>query len=241
MTISVYREKVTHNETFQGLMARAVEIQEHSGKLGLVKGAFRLLFSPVYKKEPYFLYEYKIKTEHEISEKTPTISKDILAFKVVTSNQEAEKLEAEGYRFRSHKTSFNHGLTIYTKWLDYGAVACCTFVGKEFAAIHWVILSENVQKKITFPIHIDYSNHIGMTRGAWVKPKFRGSGLFRYNSRNRDRFLLEHGVNVLRSPVEYTNNVGQGLYKALGGRKYGKARQLKILWWKSWKEYHFPS
>jgi hypothetical protein len=125
--------------------------------------------------------------------------------------------------------------------LDYGAIACCTFIGKEFTAIHWVILSADVQKKITFPVNIDFSNHMGMTRGAWVKPQYRGLGLFRLHSRNQDRFLLDQGVHILRSPVERTNKAGQGLYKMLGGMKYGKATMLKILWWKSWKEFYFDA
>ena len=59
----------------------------------------------------------------------PNISN--LTTKVVSSNQQADELEKEGLSFRYYPTDWNYNLTCYTDWLDKGAIAFCTFVGKE--------------------------------------------------------------------------------------------------------------
>jgi|WetSurMetagenome_2_1015567.scaffolds.fasta_scaffold186466_1 hypothetical protein len=225
--------------TLTELKTRAHEIKIQSGLLGLLSACLRFIISPIYSSESFYLYEHKVEPEDSLPQSYLRIDISSLNFRAITSNQEAEKMETEGFYFRSYPTYFNHKLKLYTKWLESGAIACCTFVEKEFAAIHWVILSKNTRDKITFPITVDFINHEAITRGAWVNPKYRELGLFRYNVYNRDRFMFGKGITITRSPIAFNNQVGLALSKITGSRKYGTARMQKILWWKSWKETHF--
>jgi hypothetical protein len=219
------------------LIIRANRIRQQHGTIGLLKGVFGFLVYPFYKRTPYYLYENQVSPEYGISESLSRIDTKELYFRVVTSNQEADKLEAEGYNFRKYPTEHNHYLTLYTKWLDCGAIAFCTFVEKEFAAICWILPSQKAQDAVKAPpLKVDYANHEVMDRGLWVNPKYRGTGLLRYTTCNRDRFLRNTGITLIRTTVDYSNQTGKGVEEALGARQYGRARALKILWLRFWKE-----
>ena len=159
----------------------------------------------------------------------------------MTSNEEADRLESEGLAFRSHPTDHNEYVSLYSRWLDHGAIAFCTFVGKEFASIGWVLPCQRTHDLVKAPpIAVDYANHEAMQRGMWVSPSFRGKGLYRYTVHNRDRFLLERGITVLRTAIDYTNQTGRGVDEALGARLYGRGQSLRILWLEKWKESREP-
>ena len=182
------------------------------------------------------LYEHHVKQDLGSDEPLPNIGAGEINFKVVSSNQEADKLESENYRFRSYPTDRNFG-GLYARRLEQGAIAFCTFVGTELAAISWIIPSQHTQDSMKAPpIKIDYANHEGLSRAAWVNPKYRGLGLYGYNRRNRDLYLADIGVDVIRTCIEPSNKAGMGLWQDSSSRKYGRARQLKILFWRSWKE-----
>jgi hypothetical protein len=219
---------------------RANRIRQQKGTFALIKGFVSFLVYPFYKRTPYYLYEIRVTPEYSESEPRPVVDINQLAFQVVTSNQEADKLEKEGYKFRQHQTEFNHYQTLYTHWLDCGAIAFCTFVEKDFAAISWVLPSQKAQNAVKAPqLKVDYTNHEVIQRGMWVNPKFRGLQLYRYTVRNRDRYLSGKGVITLRATVDYSNKIGKGVDEAFGSIQYGKGLALKILWWKFWKETHY--
>jgi hypothetical protein len=222
----------------QEFLTRVKEIRNQYGIKGLLEASTRFALSPIYKSESYYLYDLQVRSEYNEKEKRPSINMDRLSFRVVTSNQEADKLEGEGLSFRTYPTYFNHNLTLYTKWLRYGAIANCTFVDSEFAAINWIITSQYTQKALkTPPVNVDYSNHMAFPRGAWVNPKYRSMELYRYTLRNRDRYLLDKGITKLRIIIQYTNKSGGEMVQATGAIKCGRAQLLKILFWKIWKEY----
>jgi hypothetical protein len=173
----------------------------------MFKASYLYLISPFYKQDYYYLYENNVRKDYGPSEAQPRLNSNDLIFKIVSSNQEADELEGQNFKFRSYPTDWNHGITDYRLWLNQGAMAFCTFVGKDFAAISWVIPSQQVQDKITYPQKIDYNNEV-FPRGAWVNPKYRGMELYRYTVRNRDRFLSERGIKLTRSNIVYGNKVG---------------------------------
>jgi len=192
---------------------------------------------PIFEYKTFNLYEYHVNQDLGSDVPLPNIGAGEINFKVVSSNQEADKLESENYRFRSYPTEWNVGRSLYARRLEQGAIAFCTFVGTELAAISWIIPSQHTQDSMKAPpIKIDYANHEVLSRAAWVNPKYRGLGLYGYNRRNRDLYLAGIGVDVIRTCIEPSNKTGVGLTTASGGRKYGRARQLKILFWRSWKE-----
>ena len=132
-------------QTWRLVTDRVREIRGQRGTGGLLKAGFRFLASPVYKSESFWLTVAQLSADYKSEASRPRIGIDQLTFKAVTSNDEADRLEAEGFSFRRHPTYFNYNLKVYTHWLDCGAVACCTFVGKEFAAINWAITSQRTR------------------------------------------------------------------------------------------------
>ncbi len=215
-------------------------IRKANGFTGLLKAGFRFALSPVYKSESFWLTINKISAEFKSEASKPRIDMNKLQFKVVTSNKEADLLENEGFCFRSYPTYFNHGLTEYRKWLDLGAIACCTFVDKEFAAINWIIPSKKTQSAIkAAPIKIDYERKEIFTRSAWSNPKFRGLGIYYYTGRYRNQYLLEKGYLTSKGVVGFTNKNGRGIATAGGSKLYGTGQLTRILWWKNWEENYF--
>jgi hypothetical protein len=221
------------------LWAEAKRIRQQNGLKDLLKTGIMFLISLIYSNKLWYLYEYEIKIEkdQDVLEAQHRLKTYDLNFVVVSSNEEADKLEMEGFGFRSYPTTWNIPLNLYTHLLDLGAIAFCTFVGKDLAVITWVIPSQQVQEKFGAPpLKLDY-HHEAFIRGAWVNPEYRGLGLYRYTARNRDRFLLKRGITTVRTAVTYRNEAGRGLGEAIGHKKYGTARLVTILlWWKSWRE-----
>jgi hypothetical protein len=219
------------------LRIRAREIRQKDGMFMLLKSGIRFLVRPVYQCNLYYLYERQAKAEYSSGEITPRMNTANLNFRIVSSNQEADKLEKENFKFRSYLTTWNTGDNNYRRRLDQGAIAFCTFVGTEFAAVSWVIPSQQAQDSIDDPpLKVDYSNHEVIPKGAWVNPKYRGLELFRYTVINRDRFLAERGTKMTRSTVAYDNKTGKGMTEAIGSRIYGRGRLVKILFWRFWQE-----
>jgi hypothetical protein len=225
---------------FREFRIRAYRIKENQGTTGLVRGILGFISYPFYKSTRYYLYEIPPLLDYSKLESNPRIADKKLSFKVVRSNIEADELESEGFSFRSQVNEFNYYLKLYTRWLDCGAIAFCTFVDKEFATISWVLPSQHAQDAVKAPpAKIDYANHEVMQRGMWVNPKYRGMGLYRHTVYYRDSYLVDNGVKMLRATVDFTNKIGKGVDEALGSTQYGTARALRIMWFKSWKEYHY--
>jgi hypothetical protein len=219
---------------------RARRTWNNYGATGFIKAILRFLVYPFFQCVQYRLYQSRITPDYVLSDNKIGGVTDRLTFRIVRSNFEADKLEAEGLDFRSYPTPFNNYLKFYRRWLDFGAIAFCTFVDREFAAICWVIPSKRTQLAIKAPqLHINYSKHEVFPRGAWVNPKYRGMDLYRYNWVNRDRYLSQIGVTTLRSVIDYSSIIGKDFVEALGQKQYGRARSIKILWFRFWKEYYF--
>ena len=129
----------------------ARRIREDHGLLALLWASCLFLISPVLECKTFNLYEYQVKQHLGSDEPLRDMGASEISFKIVSSNQEADKLESENYRFRSCPTDFNYGLTDYARWLEQGATAFCTFVGTEFAAIEWIVSSRQTQDSMKAP------------------------------------------------------------------------------------------
>lgn len=223
---------------FQEKWLVAQEVRRQYGLPGLLICGSAFLIKPLYKRDTFYLYERPVKADQNMSESRPSFDNRELHFVVISSNAEADNLEKDGYSFRFYRTNWNYGLTTYRQWLDKGVIAFCTFVGKDFAAINWIVPSSMVQKRVTMPLKINYSGGEVLPRGAWVNPKYRGCGLAKYNVSNRDRFLNSKGVTLTRTTIHSTSKSGKGLVEALDSEVYGQAISMRILWWRFWKEIY---
>ncbi len=164
-----------------------------------------------------------------------------ITFKVISTNEEADELEANGFQFRSYPTTWNVNLEVYRTRLDQGLIAFCAYVGHELAAVTWIVPSQEVHDRLdTIPQKVNYSNGEVWSRGAWVHPKFRGRGLYKYNVLfNRDPFLVEKGITVLRTASSEKNKIAQRMLAGVGAKPYAKGYYMKILWWKFLRETPF--
>jgi hypothetical protein len=225
---------------FQLLSNSTKEIYKQRGLKGLVKAVIKFLISPLFKSESFWLTVIDLSEETDPEKYLPRISLDKLIFKTISSNEEADALETDGFYFRNTRTYFNHNFTLYRRWLKFGAVACCTFIEKELAAIDWAIISRYTQEKIKAPpVRVDYNNHEAFSRGAWVNPKYRGLKLWVFTAWKRNLFLSENQFTIKKGVVDYTNHPGKGISEASGHKVCGKGRRIRILWWTIWKEHHY--
>jgi hypothetical protein len=226
----------SNKKPLQSGFSRIRQIQKEDGLLELLKHCTLFLISPVYKRHMFYLRVRSVKADESMVDSHMKIEVRDLLSAMVSSNEEADKLEKEGYSFRSYPTDWNIGLTTYSRWLDEGMIAFCTFLNKDLAAINWVIPSLKTQKKVSLPLKVDYSNGEAFARGTWVNPKYRGLGLMRYLFYNRDRCLLSLGIKYLRTADDYNNKNASGAANTLGYTTYGQARLMRVLRWKFWKE-----
>jgi hypothetical protein len=217
------------------------KISQEDGLIELIKSFVLFLIRPFYDRHLYYLYEGIIDSkeiEYNISKDIPKTNIGALNFKIVSSNSEADRLEKENFEFRSYFRKFNIDINP-VRMLDIGLIAFCTFIGKEFAAISWVIPSQQAQARYKAPpLKVDYSNHEAFPRSSWCHPKYRGLGIYRYTESNRDRYLSQIGITMLRSTVEYKNKSGYRMAEGMGYTKYGKAIFTRVLWWKFWQEIY---
>ena len=221
----------------KALWGRAKEILRENGLLVLLKSSIMFLIIPFYERNVYYLFKYSVKNDANPNEAILKLKMMDIKCKVVTSNMDADRLESENFYFRSYPTDHNEDRKTYSRWLDQGAIAFCTFVGKDFAGITWVVTSQQTQDSLkTLPIKVGYSNKEAFGRGAWVNPKYRKLGVYGFTITNRDRFLTDMGISVLRNVVHSTDKNGRALQKTVGSKRYGEARAKRILFWSFWEE-----
>ena len=209
------------------LFGRVKHILRTEGLLSLLGQGFAFLAGCVFRYETYYLHELSLEGGSE-ADFMPRIQDFTL--KVVSTNQQADELVADGFRFR-----YSDG--IHRERLDRGAIALCVFIGRELAYIGWIAMNEEAQRSISdIPLQVDFSNSEAFSGGVWTNPKYRGRGLGTYGLFKRIQFLVEKGMLKSKGVVTASNTTSQRVAGRLGYNIYAEARYLKLLWWKSWKE-----
>lgn len=151
-------------------------------------------------------------------------------FKIISTNQQADELTAEGFK------SLSQG-GIHRNRLDNGAIAFTIFIARELAHIGWVAMSEEALRSIIgLPFHVDFSNNNAYNGGAVTDPEYRRMGLHTYSLFKRLQFQRERGFTASRTLTIKSNVASQRVLVKLGYNIYAEAHYLKILCWKSWKE-----
>ena len=212
---------------FSELLQRAKAILQTEGFTSLMKRGSTFVMPAFFASGTYYLYEHTLGVLDE-ARFLPRV-KDVTV-KIVSSNDEADALAAEGFDFRSRFVNAR-------RMLDKGAMAVCIFVGREIAHITWVGMS-NASKK-TFdglPYEVDFSNKEACTGGTVTLPKYRGLGLMGYGGFKKFQFLKGIGVVVVRHATGVDNMASRKPYEKFDHRIYARARYLKILCWRFWRE-----
>jgi len=214
--------------TLVAMVKRARDILQTEGLKPLLTRGFAFVEVWLFEYGDYYIYEYTLKERNE-ADFLPEIQD--FTFKVISSNEEADKLaEAIGSDFRRRFVTARSRL-------DKGAVAFCIFVKGEIAHIGWVALSEEAHKAVdNLPYKVDFLNHEACTGGTMTIPQYRGNGLMAYGYFKRFEFLREMGILVSRNAVAKSNIVSQKAHAKFSPRIYAEAKHLRLLWWHFWKE-----
>ena len=150
--------------------------------------------------------------------------------KAVSSNEEADGLEAQGFEFRSQVANARERL-------DEGAVALCIFVGQELACIEWIAMTQQAYDSLGQPpFSVNFSKQEAWSGGLWTNPKYRRKGLRGYSSFKTLEFLRQKGIETTRTAIAKNNIAAQRSRPLFLPGPCAEGRYLRILWWKSWKE-----
>ncbi|MCK4723816.1 MAG: hypothetical protein KAT75_10945, partial [Dehalococcoidia bacterium] len=110
------------------LFKRAKRIYKTEGIAVLVRRAFSFVFGRFFFYRAYYLYEQPIEDIGKLNDADFMPKINDFTLKIISTNQEADELEADGLEFRSQVGNARERL-------DSGAVAFCIFVGRELANI----------------------------------------------------------------------------------------------------------
>ena len=210
------------------LCREARRLYQSEGLVSLARRAFAFPFHWLWQHETYYLYATDILMErseaHFVSRLPP------FTMHIVSTNEEADELEAHGLEFRSYVSNAR-------KRLEKGAIAFCFFVGNELANMAWVALSQEALASFNDPpLKVDFAAGEAYSGGVWTSPKYRGLGFNAYCYFKILEYMRERGKLVSRAAIAVPNVVSQRATGKIGTSVHAEARYLRILWWKWWKE-----
>ena len=213
------------------LLIRARHILRDEGFIGFTRRLFAFILSltsNVYSRRSLYLYQHTMKKRNE-ADFLPRIAN--ITCKVISTNDRADDLVRQGF------DDFRQQVPGFQSHVNKGAIAFCYFVGREFAHIGWVALTEEAKNPIDpYPYHVNFADRQACTGGTRTVPKYRGKGLMTYGYYKRLEFLREHGITTSRAAVNIRNIASQKMHAKFGPIVYARAYYTKILWWKYWKE-----
>jgi len=217
------------------LLKRAKYVCQTEGLIPLVGRGIRFVLRRFVRYQTYYLYETDLQgTFRERTEAYVLPKIQNFTFKVVSTRQQADELEAEGLEFRSHAVNANERL-------DKGAVAFLVFIERDLASIGWVAMTQEVKDSLALPpFRIDFPNGEACGGDFWTNPKYRGMGLMSYSLFKRLEFLRESGKIRDRSTGHRRNIASRKAATKVGCKIYAEARYLRILSWKFWRETTLP-
>jgi len=213
--------------TLRQIIYKAREILKTEGLVSLLGRGIRFLVKPLFEYRVVYLYENTLEDFRNLKEIDFKPKVDNFTLKIVSTNQEADRLEAEGFEFRLRAENSQ-------QLLDKGAIAFCIFVGRELANIGWIRMTEEA-RDTSNKMKVDYQNNEVQGGFAWTNPKYRRLGFQRYGAFERRRFAFSRGITTYRTYIDKSNIASQVATSKVF-RKYGEGRHLKIAWWRFWKE-----
>jgi len=216
--------------TLRHMIDRARNILKTEGLGSLLGKGFRFVVRPIFRYETRYLYECILEDMRDLNESDFKPKIDNLTFKIVSTNQEIDRLEAEGFELRA--TSYPWDYPEPRKLLDRGFLISCTFVGRELASICALAMTKQAMDT---PQKVDFSDNEVYGGTVWTNPKYRRMGFYKHSTVKRHQFAFSQGKTILRYKVLKSNIANQ---TPTFSRKYGEARCLKIMWWTFWREKH---
>ncbi len=219
------------------LYTQAKVVRKESGIRSLLRSAWQYALRPIYAHDRFDLYAFEINNSRSPGGRMPDPPVEHISHKTVSSIEDVEKLEAEGFIIRSDTVYWKRRRELYNRRITHGTIAWCTFIGKDLAAVVWIIPSKDVQEKIrTSRIKVDFASGEALAGGAWTHPQHRKLAFFNYNLRHLQIFLADNEIKTLLIPVNQLFRSSHTLMKALGSRQYGRGDHYRIIRYEFWKE-----
>jgi len=184
------------------LLRRAKRILQTEGLIPLVQGAFRFVAGHLFYCGTSYLYEYATENVRNLNEADFMPKIEDFTFKIISTNHEADELEASGLEFLQFRSPLNND----RDRLEKGTIALCIFIGRELAHIHWIAMAEEAMAILgESPYRVDFSNNEACSGGSWTNPKYRRMGISNYVNFKALQFLNERGKVVERSSIPARN------------------------------------
>ncbi len=219
------------------LFTRAKQILQTEGLIPLFRQAFAFVVRRSFSCGTSYLYEYATENVRKLNEADFMPKIDNFTFKIISTNHEADELEAKGLEFLQFRSPLNND----RDRLEKGAIALCIFIGRELAHIHWIAVTEEAMEILGEPPYrVDFSNNEACSGGSWTNPKYRRMGISNYVNFKALQFLDERGKVIERSAIATRNIASQRSRQPNPPKLYAQGRYLRILWWESWKEKPLP-
>ena len=212
------------------LSRRANHIYETGGIVALLRHAFSFLAYCLFQYRTYYLYAHYPHSHDGLPEAACMPQIEHLSYRTISTDREADLLEADGFEFRSHCADSREKL-------DKGAVALCIFISRELANVVWVATTQQAKDSLKQPpFKVDFSKNEVCVGNGWTNPKYRRMGLRVYGHLKGSQFLLDRGIAVSRYAIAKGNFAARMSTEKVELHPYAEGRYLRILWWKSWKE-----
>jgi hypothetical protein len=211
---------------------RARYILSNEGAISLLRRIFSYLSSYIFFYEEYYVRQFFVGELNE-ADFLPKVKGFTL--KLITSNEIADDWAKRiGFDFRDQ-------ILHARQRLDAGAVAFCIFIQNYLAHVSWVGLNQKSKNSINQqPYQVNFSEHQGCTGRGETVPKYRGKGLNSYAWFQVNNYMKQQGITTFIG-IATTDNVAA--YKGQPGfpsKICAKARYIKFLWWRYWKETPLP-
>ena len=214
----------------RGLLQRAKRIYQTEGLASLLRRALAWFKYCLFEHRTYLLVDHATENIKQMDKADLMPKAEYCALKIVSNNREADKMETQGFEFRSQVNNARERLRK-------GAVAFVVFVGREFASIAWVAMSHEAAETLSEPpMHMDFTNSEALCGAVLTKPKYRRMRLNLYMGLHIREFLLDREIATMRGAIGINNAASLKANDKFSPTIYAEGRYLRILWWKSWKE-----
>ena len=210
------------------LLAKAKHIIRTEGLFVLLRRGFE---SYVFHYDYCYFQKVDLNALGEMNEANFLPRFEDFTFTIIRTNEEADELAI------ALNHDFRECFVDARSKLDQGAIAFCAFVNGEIANIGWMALTEQAKNAIDdVTLKVDFSNSESYVGKMETVPKYRGMGLMSYTSYRMYQFRKENGIRTARYTIAENNIASRKAAGKLIPEVYARARYIRLLWWKFWKE-----
>ena len=152
------------------LLGKARQIYKAEGVVPLLRKVAAFLAYCMFEYRSYWLYAESIASYADLNEADFMPRIEGVTFYIISSNEEADELEAQGFPFRSQVANARRSL-------EKGATAFCIFVGQELASIAWHAPNRDAQRSLGEPPYpVDFEKDEICSGGAVEQSEVSATG-----------------------------------------------------------------